>query len=146
MEGFNDFNDLDLEELERDILLIKSSLLKMEKDVTEDIKNYFENIRWKVFLFNALFLIGFISVLFIDKTVSKFVVLLPVLNFVLMIYFDYGIFKNAQHISEIKQSNNLDLNAYHQRMNTSLLSYFSVISTFIISIVFVCLLFSITVN
>lgn len=142
MENCNDFEDFDFEALEQDILLVKKSLLKIEKNASEDIKFYFENIRLKVFLFNIFFLISFIVVTLIDPKISKNIIALPVINFIVIVYFDYRVFKNVQKLKEISNIEKIDLNVLQNKMNTTSLGYYSVISTFLTSIFFLCVLFN----
>lgn len=145
MENYNDFEDFDFEALEQDILLVKKSLLKIEKNASEDIKFYFENIRLKVFLFNIFFLISFVVVTLIDSKISKNIIALPVINFIVILYFDYRVFKNLQKLKEISNIEKMDLKILQNKMNTTSLGYYSVISTFLTSIFFLCVLFNLNV-
>ncbi|MDI9311164.1 MAG: hypothetical protein QM535_13185 [Limnohabitans sp.] len=136
MENLDDFEDINFEELENDILQIKGTLVEIEKISADNSVKYLNGILVKTFILNILFLTGLCFLIYFTNF-SNLILILPIINFLLLVYFDYDLFKKIYTINPIEIVGNQDANKLKQIIKISQGLYYLSAAFFIVSIFFI---------
>ena len=146
MDNFNDFGDLDFEQLEREIVRVKKTLYRLEKNTYLYSINYFEKTKKHIALINIIAFIGFVTYSFLNHPMSLYLLAIPLINFLIMAYFDHSAYLNIKNLRKIDTIGDFDIYDDKKLNKIVLLKEFSILSTFLSSIVFVFLFFSLMIN
>lgn len=136
MENFDDFDDIDFEELENDILQLKGTLVEIAKISADNSVKYLNGILMKTFVLNILFLLGLCFLIYFTNF-SNLILILPIINFLLLVYFDYDLFKKVCDTNPTEILGNQDVNKLKQIIKISQGLYYLSAAFFIVSIFFI---------
>lgn len=136
MENFDDFDDVDFEELEGDILQIKHTLIEIEKISIDNSVKYFKGIITKTFALNVVILTVLCFLIFLTN-LSRIVLILPVINFLLSVYFDYDFFKRLSNLTSKNILTSDDLQKLKKIIEISQGVYYLSVVFFVVSIFFI---------
>lgn len=131
MENF-DLDEIMKEDAERD-----ARMKRTEEDGVRDILKYFDRIHDNLFTYNNLLIGGFFALAQFQTNISRWTILIPIVNLWFLIYIDYRMMEKSRFEASIMQQpvNTFDR---HGKMisNTNLLSLLSIITTFTVTLFF----------
>ena len=108
-----------------------------EERAAGEIVKYFDRIHDNLFTYNNLLIGAFFALAQLHVTVSKWTIIIPVINLWFLIYVDYRMMEKARYEASI-MSQPFDTYDKHGKelTNTNLLSLMSIITTMIVTIAF----------
>ena len=113
----------------------------IEEKGKEKILYYFDRIHNNLFVFNNLMIAGFFTLSQLKINVPAWTIIIPIVNLWFLIYIDYRLMEKSRFESDIINQPKSKLDKYGDSINrTTLISLTSIISTFLITIVFLYLL------
>lgn len=113
-----------------------------EKKGMTNIMKYFDRIHDKLFAFNNILIAGYFALTQLIVGVSSTIILFPIINMVILIFIDIRMMNTSRFFADIGNKNESDINENKSKLDsTNLLSLFSVITTFVVTLVFLFHLF-----
>ena len=116
---------------------------KTEEQGKQNILKYFDRIHDKLFTFNNIMIVGFFALSKIETGVNIRYILIPISNLIILIFIDWWMMELSRTESYIKEIpiNQLNKKLYSKYGVVTWLSFVSIITTTIVTAVFIYLLF-----
>ncbi len=116
----------------------------IEENGKEKILHYFDRIHNNLFVFNNLMIAGFFTLSQLKISVSAWTIIIPILNLWFLIYIDYRLMEISRIESKITSISKSDIDKYGRAISkTTLISLLAIITTFLITVIFIFLLLKI---
>ena len=114
-----------------------------EEQGKKNILKYFDRLHDKLFTFNNIMIVGFFAISKIDTNISIKNILIPLFNLVFLIFIEYRMMELSRAESNIKKMPISDLpkKLYKKYNSVTLYSLGSIITTGIVTIIFLFYLF-----
>ncbi|MES2427106.1 MAG: hypothetical protein V4560_09035 [Bacteroidota bacterium] len=110
---------------------------RIEENGIADTQKYFDRMHDKVFSLNNFLLAGFIALIAFKKDVPSWILVIPAVNSVLLLYIDYRMLLRARLQANITKVGEKDRDLYGSiQTGTNLYSLLSIYSTITVLIVF----------
>jgi len=129
--------NFDIPEIEKSVEKTYASFENFEEDGKQNILKYFDRIHDKLFTVNTVFIAGFIAIIMFSDVPRSFM-LLPVFNMIYLIWIEYRMVTKSRFEASITHKSKSEIEKWGKSIHkTNLLSFLSIISTLIVTIVFV---------
>lgn len=126
----------DLERMSREAEEIEKRMTEREAQGLSDIYKYFDRINDKLSSFNNMLVAGYFALATFSQDVSKWILIIPLLNMLILIYLDYRMMEQGRFLSQIKSQPMSEIDKYGRRQNqVTLWSLFTIITTFIVTVI-----------
>lgn len=126
----------DLERMNREVEEIEKRMTEREAQGLSDIYKYFDRINDKLSSFNNMLVAGYFALATFSPNVSKWVLVIPLINMLILIYLDYRMMEQGRILSQIKSQPRSEIDKYGRRQNqVTLWSLFTIVTTLIVTIV-----------
>ena len=110
----------------------------IEEKGVEKILFYFDRIHSNLFNYNNLLIAGFFAIIQLNISISKWIILVPILNLWLLVFIDYRLMEKSRFESNITKKTLAEMEKNGKSIqNTNLFSLVSIISTLMTTILFV---------
>lgn len=108
-----------------------------EKDGMVNISKYFDRINDKLSSYNNLLVAVYFALTQFNPQTSKFILLVPILNMIVLIAVDYYMMEYNRKLSNIKRIpiNNINNEVFSKSDKATKLSLLTIVSTFIVTVV-----------
>ncbi|MBS1771495.1 MAG: hypothetical protein JST82_01455 [Bacteroidetes bacterium] len=125
-----------LEEMEREAEAIEKRMNEREAQGLADIYKYFDRINDKLSSFNNMLVAGYFALATFSPGVSKWILIIPLINMLILIRLDYRMMEQGRIMSQIKSQPQSVIDKYGRKQgHVTLLSLFTIITTLIVTIV-----------
>lgn len=115
----------------------------IEEEGVKNIFKYFDRIHDKIFTFNNILIGGYFFLAKFDSNISFYTILIPISNLILIIYIEYRMMENSRKYSNITKMSLEEIEKNNQYSdNTTLLSFMVIITTSLVTLIFLIGLFS----
>jgi len=111
------------------------------KSGKQDITKYFDRIHDNLFTFNNMLIAGYFALIQLKVDISKFVILIPIVNLAIFIFIDYLMMEYSRanaNIGETLVDKIPEIGKKSERATQ--LSFITIVTTLIVTIVFICYL------
>lgn len=135
MENINDdfIEKLDKEDAER-----TARMIAIEEKGKERILYYFDRIHSNLFNYNNLLIAGYFALTQLDVSISKWSILVPIVNLWILVFIDYRLMEKSRFESNITNQPLDEIDKYGKAIQfTTLFSFLCIISTLITTIIFI---------
>jgi len=107
-----------------------------------NILHYFDRIHDKLFTLNNILIAGYFASSKISPSINMIYILIPIFNLVFLIFLEYRMMELSRAEANILTTpvKNLEKNLYKKYPKVTLLSFFAIISTSIVTITFLVLI------
>lgn len=108
----------------------------IRRSLRKEITKYFDRIHDKVFTLNNIYIAGYLVLTALKSGTSKWIALVPLLNFCFLIYIDWRMMEASR-----MQSNWMSLTDKERKQagaildSTNILSLLTIISTFVVTVI-----------
>jgi hypothetical protein len=110
---------------------------QMEEDAKKDIVKYFDRIHDNLFTYNNLLIGAFFALGQLQVSVSKWTIIIPVVNLWFLIYVDWRMMEKARYESSIMSQPFDTFDGMAKKLqNTNLLSFASIVTTLLVTFAF----------
>lgn len=134
----------EIDQINKEVEVSMARFKAIEEQGKEKILYYFDRIHNNLFVFNNLLIAGFFTLAQLKVSVSKWTIIIPIVNLWFLIYIDYRLMEKSRFESNITSHPKSKLDKYGKTISrTNLISLLAIITTFTITVVFVCLLLKI---
>ncbi len=136
--------DIDIEKIKRDLEQSEKEAeerdarwKRTEEEVVRGILKYFDRIHDNLSNYNNLLIGAFFALAQLQQNVSRWTILIPVVNLWFLIYINYRLMEKSRFEASIC-SQPFDLITKHGKKIsvTNLLSFFSILTTFLVTLSF----------
>lgn len=119
---------------------------EQEKQGLHDILRYYDRIHDKLFSFNNMLIAGyFVIIAMPDSQTNPWWILLPIFNMLNLVFVDYEMMEKSRFESAIMSKSQKEIQNHGKRISkTTWRSLFTIISTLIVTFVFVIQLIKLT--
>lgn len=132
-----DFTLEALEKAEREVEEINRRMEQREAQGLFDIYKYFDRINDKLSSFNNMLVACYLALIAIGQDISKWVLVLPILNMCVLVYVDYRMMEQGRILSKITSASQKEIDKYGRRQNqVTSWSLFTIITTIIVTVYF----------
>jgi len=138
MEDF-DFEKIqqDLEQSEKENEEIFARWKRREEEGVRDILKYFDRIHDNLSNYNNLLIGAFFALAQLQQNVSRWTILIPVVNLWFLIYINYRLMEKSRFEASIRTQPFDLIEKQGKKLNvTNLLSFFSIVTTFLVTLSF----------
>lgn len=138
--------DEEIEQSMKETDEITQNLKEQEKQGSRDILRYYDRIHDKLFSFNNMLIAGyFVIIAMPNSQTSPWWILLPIFNMLNLVFVDYEMMEKSRFESAIMSKPPEEIQKYGKRISkTTLRSLFTIISSLIVTFVFVLQLLKLT--
>ncbi|MCL2247126.1 MAG: hypothetical protein FWC10_08480 [Lentimicrobiaceae bacterium] len=127
----------DIAEIEKSVEKTYASFEKFEEEGKQNILKHFDRIHDKLFTVNTVFIAGFIALIMFSDVPRSFM-LLPIFNMIYLIWIEYRMVAKSRFEASITHKSKIEIEKWGKSIHkTNLFSFLSIISTLIVTIVFV---------
>ncbi len=135
--------NFDLEKSDKEIAEIERHFTQTEEEGVKNILKYFDRIHDKLFAFNNILIGGFFALSKIGNSISVKLIIIPIINFCILIFIEYRMMEKSRFEASIKSQ---PINQYENHgkriSNTNWYSLLSILTTFIVTSIFLYYLFN----
>jgi hypothetical protein len=119
---------------------------EQEKQGLHDILRYYDRIHDKLFSFNNMLIAGyFVIIAMPDSQTNPWWILLPIFNMLNLVFVDYEMMEKSRFESAIMSKSQKEIQNHGKRISkTTWRSLFTIISTLIVTFVFIIQLLKLT--
>ena len=119
---------------------------EQEKQGLRDILRYYDRIHDKLFSFNNMLIAGyFVMIAMLNAVTNPWWILLPIFNMLNLVFVDYEMMEKSRFESAIMSKSQKEIQNHGKRISkTTWRSLFTIISTLIVTFVFVIQLIKLT--
>lgn len=129
--------DFDFEKSEREMEEIDARWKKMEEDGVKGILKYFDRIHDNLFNYNNLLIGAFFALAQFQENISRWTILIPVINLWFLIYIEYRLMEKSRFESTIRSQPFDKIDRYGRNISrTNLLSLFSILTSALVTVSF----------
>ncbi|MBK9330476.1 MAG: hypothetical protein IPM95_14515 [Sphingobacteriales bacterium] len=127
--------------INKEIDQIDQKLSQIEEEGIKNTLKHFDRIHDKLFTFNNILIAGYFALFKVYNTISIFSILIPVFNLILLIFIEYRMMERSRFEARITDKKFSEMYK-HGRLtqNTNLYSLLSILTTTIVTIIFICYL------
>ncbi len=135
--------NFDFEESEREQKRIDENFDRTEVEGLKNILKHFDRIHDKLFTFNNILIAGFFAISKIENSISVKTILIPIINLCFLMFIEYEMMEKSRFEASIKSQNFDKFESHGRRISrTNWYSLCSIISTLIVTIIFLWYLLS----
>jgi hypothetical protein len=131
----------ELIKMDEEVKKIDDNMRKTEEEGVKSVLKYFDRIHDKLFSFNNIMIAGFFALSQFNYSVPLYLILIPIINLVILIFIEYRMMKKSRLDASIMSK---DINQISQIglviRNTNLYSLLTIITTTVVGIIFLCFL------
>ena len=132
--------DFDIGKIQREIDEANerdASWKAMEEDALKDIGKYFDRIHDNLFTYNNLLIGGFFALAQLQTTISRWTILIPIINLWFLIWIDYRMMEKSRYEASIRSQPFETFDKHGKYIsNTNLLSLLSIVTTLFVTVSF----------
>jgi hypothetical protein len=121
---------------------IDIKLKRTEEDGVKNILKHFDRIHDKLFTFNNILIVGFFALSKIDNSIPVKTIFIPIINLIILIYIEYRMMEESRIESQITSIPDVDKKHKKSNDNTTRYSLLSIITTSIVTFLFLYFLIS----
>ncbi len=134
----NEFDILTEEELSA----MDDRLKKTEEEGIKNLLKHFDRLHDKLFNFNNILIAGYFALSKIQEEISLLNILIPIGNLIILLFIEYQMMEKSRFESEISKKNRDEINQWGKNIKrTNIYSLLSIISTSIVTIIFLAYFF-----
>lgn len=126
----------DIEKMDREVEEIEKRMNDKEAQGLADIYKYFDRTNDKLSSFNNMLVAGYFALATFSVGVSKWILVIPLINMLILIYVDYLMMEQGRALSQVKSLPMNKIGKYGRgQRKVTLWSLFTIITTIAITIV-----------
>ena len=126
------------DKLDKEVAESNARMIAVEEKGKERILYYFDKIHSNLFNYNNLLIAGFFALTQLNISISKWSILVPIINLWILVFIDYRLMEMSRFESNIRNQPIDKINNQSKSIqNTNLFSLVSIISTLITTIIFI---------
>ena len=130
-----------IDNINKEVAESNARMVAVEEKGKERILYYFDRIHSNMFNYNNLLIAGFFALTQLDISISKWSILVPIINLWILVFIDYRLMEMSRFESNITNQPLDKIGKYGKAIQfTTLFSLLSIISTLITTIIFIAYL------
>jgi hypothetical protein len=130
-------NDYDLDEMDRNVREIGERFDRTEQEGLKNLLKHFDRLHDNLFSFNNILIAGFFALSQFGKKVSPWTIIIPLINLCILVFIEYRMMNKCRFEAAIKSKTPEEINKWGKGIsNTNLYSLLSIVTTVIVTVVF----------
>lgn len=127
---------------EKELDEIFKQFKKTEDEGLKNLLKHFDRLHDKLFTFNNILIAGYFALSKLENDISLATILIPIGNLIILLFIEYKMMEKSRFESEITKKPMAEINKWEKNIHkTNLYSLLAIISTSIVTLIFLVYLF-----